>query len=95
MNNKCIRTIDAQGRICIPKDILELANIANESELLLVQEQEDMILLAKNSEINSINKPIVGKINVGSQKRMVIPMEFRGDKDFIECFYLNGYVVLR
>lgn len=90
-----MRHFDKQGRCNLPKDLCELAGLADSEKVLLVQEQKEMIQLSKFSELDSITKPIIGVQTLAGNWRLLIPSCFRGNQDNIEVFYLNGHICLR
>lgn len=95
MNNK--RRIDSLGRIQIPKELIEFAEIdINEKIAICKFEKEENAIMLKNLN-DTQNCEIIAFAKIDYKGRMVIPYRIRKDikNNIYEVYVVNKTLVLQ
>ena len=93
MKNKILRKVDSQGRIVIPKILVDIAGLSTGS-VALVSVGEEMVSIIPNGK-NVRGMHVIGVVNFDSKNRMYIPQYLRDGINEVEVFLLDGNVTIR
>lgn len=92
MNNKIIREVDAQGRINLKSDLLELYHIETKKKVAICSLGEDKISIRNFDNLK--NCKVIACAHLDDKGRIIIPVEIRGESTKFEIYGFNGDLIL-
>ena len=95
MINKVIRTLDKQGRLQLPVELVKFSKIKDCKEIALCSMGNSMIRLKPKVEDELKNQKVISFLKMDDKDRIIIPVEIRQKTLNFEIFLLNGDLILK
>ena len=95
MINKVIRTLDKQGRLQLPFELVNFSNIKNSKEIAICSMGHSMIRLKPKVKADLRNDKVISFVKVDDKRRIVIPLEIRQKTQNFEIFLFYGDLILK
>ena len=95
MINKVIRTLDKQGRLQLPIELVKFSKIKDCKEIALCSMGNSMIRLKPNVEDELKNHKVISFVKMDDKRRIAIPTEIRQKTQNFEIYLLNGDLILK
>ena len=92
MNNKIIRTLDFQGRLAIPKELLDFYGVDIKEKVAICSLDEDKVYIRNPNDLE--NCKVIAYVSIDEKGRIIMPSEIRKDIKKIEIYGLNGNLIL-
>ena len=93
MKYEIIRRIDKQGRITMPKDLLDLIEIKIPRQIFLCSSNEGIIM--KNKEDISDTDKIIGIVSLDHKGRFILPKYLREKDQEVVIFVKQGMLMIK
>ena len=93
MINKVIRTVDGQGRLQLPTELVNFSSIKDGKEIAICSMKEETLKLRKIDDVK--NQKIIFLSKMDDKCRFTVPFEIRKEVQEFEIFVLNGDLMLK
>ena len=95
MINKVIRTLDKQGRLQLPFELVNFSNIKDYKDIALCSMGDAMIRLKPKVESELKNCKVISFVKMDDKRRIAISPEIREETKTFEIFLFNKDLILK